>query len=70
LHDDVPPAGSPHIVNLISDPKEREPVNARYLHTWVMGPVGQLVRRFQESVEREPLIPAGAPVDFVPRRQA
>ena len=70
FHDNVPPAGSPHIINLISDPKEREPVNAQYLHTWVMGPAGQLLRRFQESVKREPLIPAGAPVDFVPRRQA
>ena len=70
FHDDVPPAGSPHIINLISDPKEREPVNAQYFHSWVMGPVGQLLRRFQESVKREPLIPAGAAVDFVPKRQA
>ena len=70
FHDDVPPAGSPHIINLISDPKEREPVNAQYFHTWVMGPVGQLLRRFQESVKRESLIPAGAAVDFVPKRQA
>jgi arylsulfatase len=45
-------------------------VNAQYFHTWVMGPVGQLLRRFQESVKREPLIPAGAAVDFVPKRQA
>ena len=70
FYDDVPAAGFPHVVNLISDPKEREPVNAQHLHTWVMGPVGQLLRGFQESVKREPLIPAGAPVDLVPRRQA
>ena len=70
LYDDVPPAGSPHIVNLIADPKEREPVNAQHLHTWVMGPVGQLLREFRESIEREPLIPAGAPVDFVPGKGA
>jgi arylsulfatase len=68
LYDDVPPTGSPHIVNLITDPKEREPIDARYLHTWVMQPVGQLVKRFHESVAREPLIPAGAPIDFVPTR--
>jgi hypothetical protein len=24
----------PHIINLIIDPKEREPYNYRYLHTW------------------------------------
>ena len=70
LYDDVPPAGSPHIVNLIADPKEREPVNAQHLHTWVMGPVGQLLREFRESIEREPLIPAGAPVEFVPGKGA
>jgi hypothetical protein len=30
-----------------------------------MGPVGQLLKRFQETVKREPLIPAGAPLDYV-----
>jgi hypothetical protein len=30
-----------------------------------MGPVGQLMKQFQESVKREPLIPAGAPLDYV-----
>jgi arylsulfatase len=69
FYDDAPAVGTPHIINLITDPKEREPVNSQYLHTWVMGPVGQLMKRFQESVAREPLIPAGAPVDFVPKRQ-
>jgi len=41
-------------------------MNAQYLHTWVMGPVGHFLKQFQESVKREPLIQAGAPLDFVP----
>jgi len=65
LFDGVLPLGYLHIINLITDPKEREPVNAQYAHSWVMGPVGQLLKQFQESVEREPLIPAGAPLDYV-----
>ena len=28
---------------------------------------GRLMKEFQESVKREPLIPAGAPLDFVPK---
>lgn len=65
LFDAALPLGNPHIINLITDPKEREPINAQYAHTWVMGPVGQLLKQFQESVEREPLIPSGAPVHYV-----
>ena len=30
------PLGFPRIVNLIVDPKEREPVEPRYLHTWTL----------------------------------
>jgi len=57
----------PHIVNLITDPKEREPFNPVYLHTWTMAHFGRLMKELQESVKREPLIPAGAPLDFVPK---
>jgi hypothetical protein len=28
---------------------------------------GRLIKEFQESVEREALIPAGAPLDYVPQ---
>ncbi len=69
LFDAALPLGTPHVINLITDPKEREPVNAQYAHTWVMGPVGQLLKQFQESVKREPLIPAGAPLDYVPGKK-
>lgn len=47
-------------------PKEREPVNPAYVHSWTTAHFGRLLQEFQASVVREPLIPAGAPVDFVP----
>ena len=59
--------GSPQIINLLVDPKEREPVSLPYLHTWTMAHFGRILAAFQESVELEPLIPAGAPLAHVPR---
>jgi arylsulfatase A-like enzyme len=61
------PLGFPHIVNLVTDPKEREPFNPVYLHTWTLAHFGRLMKEFAMSVQREPLIPAGAPLDFVPK---
>jgi hypothetical protein len=61
------PLSMPHIVNLLTDPKEREPYNHVYLHTWTFAHFGRLVKEFHESVQREPLIPAGAPLGYVPR---
>jgi arylsulfatase len=61
------PLSMPHIVNLLTDPKEREPYNHEYLHTWTFAHFGRLIKEFQESVKREPLIPAGAPLDYVPK---
>ncbi len=58
---------NPHLINLIADPKEREPFNAVYMHTWTMAHFGRIFREYQESLKREPLIPAGAPLDHVPR---
>ena len=58
---------NPHIVNLVVDPKEREPFNAAYLHSWTLAHFTRLLKEFQESVAREPLIPAGAPLDHVPK---
>lgn len=60
------PLGSPHIINLMTDPKEREPYNQVYYHSWTMAHFGRLLKQFQLSVRREPLIPAGAPVDYTP----
>lgn len=60
------PLGFPHIINLMTDPKEREPYNQVYYHSWTMAHFGRLLKQFQLSVRREPLIPAGAPVDYTP----
>ena len=54
------------IVNLVSDPHEREPISVRFLHTWTRAHFGRLIGEFEASVTREPLIPPGAPVDHVP----
>jgi hypothetical protein len=57
---------NPHMINLDTDPKEREPIDYPYLHTWVGAHVARMLRDYQASVEREPLIPAGSPLDYVP----
>jgi arylsulfatase len=67
--DAAPPLGFLKLIDLISDPKEREPINAQSLPTWVMAHCGRLLKEFQESVSHESLIPAGAPLDFVPVRK-
>jgi arylsulfatase len=61
------PLAFPHVVNLMTDPKEREPYNHVYLHSWTLVHVGRLLAEFKRSVAQEPLIPAGAPLDFVPQ---
>jgi arylsulfatase A-like enzyme len=57
---------TPWLINLDVDPKETKPYDYPYLHTWVMAHVGKMIHEFRESVNKEPLIPAGAPLDFVP----
>jgi arylsulfatase len=57
---------NPHVINLLTDPKERNPFDLPYLHSWVSAPTGQLIATFEASTKREELIPAGAPLDFVP----
>lgn len=61
------PLSNPRIVNLVTDPQEREPYHPVYYHTWTVAHFGRLLAEFQMSVAREPLIPAGAPLDFVPK---
>ncbi|MDJ0517432.1 MAG: sulfatase-like hydrolase/transferase [Trichodesmium sp. MO_231.B1] len=54
----------PNLINLKEDPKERIPNNPRYY--WASYHVFSILGDFQESVEKEPLIPAGAPLDATP----
>jgi arylsulfatase A-like enzyme len=60
---------TPHLVNLDTDPKEREPYDYPYVHTWVGAHTARLLIEYQRSLGREPLIPVGAPLDFVPTRK-
>ncbi|WP_293401350.1 sulfatase-like hydrolase/transferase [Phenylobacterium sp.] len=59
---------TPHLINLTVDPQEREPNSLPYLHTWTVGHFNRLLADHAASVAREPLIPAGAPLDHVPKR--
>ena len=66
FHDPELPLGFARITNLMEDPKEREPVNQRYVRWWVMQHANRLVREFNGTVEQESLIPSSAPLDFKP----
>jgi arylsulfatase len=59
---------TPHLVNLDVDPKERKPYDYPYIHSWVIAHTGKLLQEFKESVIAEPLIPVGAPLDYVPKK--
>ena len=69
LTDPALPLPNPHLVNLDTDPKEREPIDYPYLHTWVLEHTGKILEDFADSVKREPLIPPGAPLDYVPKQE-
>lgn len=60
---------APHIINLTVDPKERKAVDLPYIHSWTTVHFGRILKEFEDSVRREPLIPAGAPLDYVPNRR-
>jgi arylsulfatase A-like enzyme len=66
LFDTSPPYANPRVVNLLVDPKEREPVEYPHMHTWVFFHFARLMAEFEHSVKREPPIPFGAPLDHVP----
>jgi hypothetical protein len=57
---------TPRLINLISDPQEREPVSLPYLHTWTATHLNKLITQFQASTQQEPLTPLGAPLDHIP----
>ena len=60
---------TPHLINLDTDPKEREPYDFPYIHTWVLAHTTRLMMEYQGSLAREPLIPVGAPLDYVPKQK-
>jgi arylsulfatase A-like enzyme len=60
---------TPHIINLIVDPKERKAYDFPYMHSWTMVHFGKILKEYADSVQREPLIPLGAPLDYVPVRK-
>ncbi|MGV9480154.1 arylsulfatase [Gordonia aichiensis] len=68
FHDPEIPLGFARIINLLEDPKEREAVNQTFVRWWVMQHAHRVIREYNESIEREELIPPGAPLDFVPQR--
>jgi arylsulfatase A-like enzyme len=48
------PLGFPHVINLIVDPKEREPYEPRYFHSWTMAHFTRILNEFEE-------VPAASP---------
>jgi hypothetical protein len=54
------------IINLVTDPQERENIALPYLHSWTAIHFNKLIAEFRTSIRGEPPIPAGAPLEFVP----
>jgi len=57
---------TPRLINLATDPHERETASLPYLHTWTAAHFNKIIGEFQASLRREPAIPMGAPLDHVP----
>jgi arylsulfatase len=55
---------TPYIFNLLQDPKEQTDVNTT--QGWVRGPIRKMVIKFQESLQKFPPIPPGAPDEYSP----
>ena len=66
LTDPVGKLPSPHIVNLIADPQEREPFNLPYLHSWTATHFHRLLADYQASIRREPPVPRRRPPQLHP----
>jgi arylsulfatase A-like enzyme len=64
--DPVGRLSAPRIINLVTDPQEREDVAIPHLHSWTAFHFNRILREFRASAHREPLIPAGAQLEFVP----
>jgi arylsulfatase A-like enzyme len=64
--DAVERLSSPRVINLITDPQEREPLDLPSMHSWTVTHFNRILSEFHASVRCEPLVSAGAPLDFVP----
>jgi arylsulfatase len=60
---------TPVVTNLLTDPKERESWPVTQAYNWVHAHAQRLRKAYERSILREPLIPAGAPIDYVPKRR-
>lgn len=68
MHDSADRLPTPRIINLTTDPQEREPVALPHLHSWVATHVNRLIGQYEASIRREPPIPMGAPLDHTPQQ--
>ena len=59
---------TPHIINLDTDPHKRKVYEYPSVHSWTITHTVKLLEDFNSSVALEPLIPVGAPLDFIPKR--
>jgi arylsulfatase A-like enzyme len=66
LQDAAAKLPTPRLINLATDPQEREPVSLPHLHSWVATHFNRMIGDFQASLQRESPIPMGAPLDHVP----
>jgi len=66
--DPVLKLGFPKLVNLVTDPKEKEPVNHEHLSSWVIGPCAKMIKEYMESLKKEEPIPMGSPIGYVPKK--
>jgi arylsulfatase len=66
LSDPAAKLPTPRLINLATDPHERESVSLPHLHSWTVHHFNRIVAQFEASLRREPLIPAGAPLDRKP----
>jgi arylsulfatase len=58
---------TPHIINLDTDPHERKVFEYPAVHSWIISHTVKQIVDFKASVAKEPLIPVGAPLDYVPK---
>jgi hypothetical protein len=56
----------PGIINLVTDPQEREAIAIPYLHSSTAFHFNRILSEFTAGTQREPPIAASAPLEFVP----